>query len=273
MVAPVSFPPFPPSHAPFSNSNRFFFLKKQQFFHCTFFFFFSFFRTGVLQMWIYLRKEWVERAGLTADDVLLAGMNARCCLESNPAEMVGPCMRCGSRKKALITCRASSRAVFGPAEVSPGVLRYCFNLCRSGCTSSRDHLRSRVVLVVDGLQPGLVLRSPPMVLRSREKIAAAKDRRPPLEHPLTALSQLASFATDSPVPSPLLPSPVPPPPPSAATAMATPAMMDSFSSGSSSSLPVAASPTAPLLSSLLLPVPALMLPVPTTAKQKYQQSP
>lgn len=119
-------------------------------------------------MWIVLSKEWVERSRISPETILNAGTNARCCLESNPSEAVGPCLRCGGKKKSLITIRASSKAVFGPHEVAAGALKYCFNLCRSGCSSSRDHLRSRVVLVLDSI-PGIVLRSPPLVLRSREK--------------------------------------------------------------------------------------------------------
>jgi len=156
---------------------------------------------------------------VTTEEVLLAGANARCCLESNLSETVGPCVRCGSKKKTLVTIRASSRAVFGPHELRDvGVLKYCFNLCRSQCTSSRDHLRSRIVLVVDGIR-GLTLRSSPLVLRSREKLSSkaaaaspsAAVASPPPASGIAALQTASAQQPLTPSPTTLQPSPPSPP--------------------------------------------------------------
>jgi hypothetical protein len=107
------------------------------------------------------------------DDVVLrAGLGAKVRKDSEaPGGEDVRCSVCCCDDRIVVSVGVSSREAFGPhvAAGSAGERHYVFDQCKSMCSSSRNHLRSRLVLMVDGL-PGIVpLVSPPFNLNSREK--------------------------------------------------------------------------------------------------------
>eukprot|EP00727_Mastigamoeba_balamuthi_P008989 m51a1_g4712 hypothetical protein (431) ;mRNA; f:293519-295208 len=134
------------------------------------------YRFKPFEMTLVLSRSYVESHRVTREDVIRACESARCCSYDGALQDIGSCAVCsrGSKKKPpVVTVASGSTLSVGPFETTAGpagerALAYVFNRCRSRCSSSRDHLRSRVLLVVDAL-PGLVVVGPPLALLSRPR--------------------------------------------------------------------------------------------------------
>lgn len=101
-------------------------------------------------------------------EVMRAGLNAKCRKEDDLSHNVTACF-CSAGKR-VIEIGVSSKAVFGPRPSPDGALvTYTFDTCRSNCSSSRDHHKSRLMVVVDDLPSTRPVFSAPFVVQAREK--------------------------------------------------------------------------------------------------------
>eukprot|EP00727_Mastigamoeba_balamuthi_P001176 m51a1_g11055 hypothetical protein (310) ;mRNA; f:514509-515740 len=125
------------------------------------------FRYKPFTMCITIDREWAIRVG--DDAVMRAGLGARCIKEGDPTAELKTCHCSGGKR--VVEVGVGSRKSFGPhSSADSSMVTYAFENCRSHCSSSRDHLHSRVVLVISDLAglPYPVI-SPPISLHAREK--------------------------------------------------------------------------------------------------------
>ncbi|KAH3758525.1 hypothetical protein Pelo_9662 [Pelomyxa schiedti] len=135
------------------------------------------FRHKKFQMMIKIAVPVMEQLLLSSDDVLVAGLNAKCYRE-NSNEEIESCLHCAPTRK-LLTIGASSQSPFQPEKIICNNIPthvYVFNECKSNCSSSRDHLHTTLTLVVE-LQPGTSLRTPVFVLQARAVQSATGKRK------------------------------------------------------------------------------------------------
>ncbi|KAH3760634.1 hypothetical protein Pelo_7565 [Pelomyxa schiedti] len=131
------------------------------------------------QMIVKIDPHLRQHLALSCDDILVAGLNARCCRE-NSDEEVENCAQCSPNRK-VVSIGVSAQSPFHPVHVLNGVPTpmevFIFDDCKSNCSSSRDHLHTALTLVVE-LQPGTVLHSSSFVLQSRAvQSVASKAKR------------------------------------------------------------------------------------------------
>eukprot|EP00727_Mastigamoeba_balamuthi_P006415 m51a1_g2394 hypothetical protein (339) ;mRNA; f:738238-739778 len=121
-------------------------------------------------VFLYLRADWRRQAGASETDVMNAVLNCRCCRETPEHPEVDTCPVCCPNKRVL-TVALSSRSSLGPELIRNGEIeKYTFDSCRTHCSSSRDHLKSRLVLVMDSLRGLGPVVSSPFVMQARGKL-------------------------------------------------------------------------------------------------------
>ncbi|KAH3761807.1 hypothetical protein Pelo_6292 [Pelomyxa schiedti] len=123
------------------------------------------FKFRVFQMYITIHPEWAKR--YTEDEIMRAGLSAKTRKEDDPTVDLPSC-HCSAGKR-VVEIGISSREIFGPTRTSEGFLKFTFDTCKTNCSSSRDHLKSRVILVIDELPHTQALTSPPFIIYAREK--------------------------------------------------------------------------------------------------------
>ena len=133
-----------------------------------------------------LRRAWRCEHGLTELGVFDALLSARCCLLGTST--VASCARCKCAR--VVELSATSHAPLYRADTDVEV--YACGI-QSRCSSSRDHLKSALMLLVDGLPTPAPVLSPPFVLYARDKKtkgAAAKTAAPATVRPPTTSTAL-----------------------------------------------------------------------------------
>eukprot|EP00727_Mastigamoeba_balamuthi_P010137 m51a1_g5746 putative protein tyrosine kinase (1072) ;mRNA; f:1170442-1177724 len=101
-------------------------------------------------------------------EVMRAGLGAKCRREDDPSRNINSCF-CSSGKR-IVEVGISTKSSFGPTISADGQkITYTFDACKSNCSSSRDHHKSRLVLVVDDLPGCDPIFTTPFVLQAREK--------------------------------------------------------------------------------------------------------
>lgn len=110
----------------------------------------------------------MKRAKLTEDDIHKAGLNAKCFKDSAPDQELFSCPICSAKKK-IIEVDISSKQVFGPKYTPYGTEIYTFDMCKSNCSSSRDHHKSHLLIVIDSLPGCGAISSMPFMVQAREK--------------------------------------------------------------------------------------------------------
>ena len=115
-------------------------------------------------VWLELSAEYVMREHLSAAKINQAMMKVKCFKESDSEKEVKVCPQCNSR--ALIEIKDSDvQPVYEP---NSRTFIFTYDKCRTNCSSSRDHLKSNIFLLLDSL-PGCVLASPAFSIQAREK--------------------------------------------------------------------------------------------------------
>ena len=121
------------------------------------------FRTFSLNLEI--SNSLIEAHNLTDDDILKAGINAKCYTESG--SFLYSC-HCNPRKK-IIEVGISNKLSFRPQPTGHGTKIYTFDACKTNCSSSRDHHKSNLVIVIDTLPGTKLVTSPSFAVQAREK--------------------------------------------------------------------------------------------------------
>eukprot|EP00727_Mastigamoeba_balamuthi_P010198 m51a1_g5800 hypothetical protein (789) ;mRNA; f:76618-106017 len=125
----------------------------------------------VLSVWLVARAQWMQRTGVTPDDVRSAGRTATVHSADRPdAAAIGPCGKCGGRGRNRRQPVVISGEMGEESAESPSDRLFVFYRCLSFCSSSRLHLGGHVVLVLCVRHAGaLVARvvSQPLALCSK----------------------------------------------------------------------------------------------------------
>ena len=193
------------------------------------------FKFRTFSVFLELNSAYVRKQRLTSEDILKAGLSAKCCKESTPGVDIFCCPVCSSKKR-VIDLSVSNQQVFGPRKTDYGTEIYTFDTCKTNCSSSRDHHKSNICIVIDSLPGAGTIVSPPLVLQAREKqqsLSKSKGLAPSRDHSLApALPPLPALAPASQV-STLPPPPPPPPPPPHPHPVSVPPPSSSTASSSS----------------------------------------
>eukprot|EP00727_Mastigamoeba_balamuthi_P013623 m51a1_g8884 hypothetical protein (641) ;mRNA; r:653982-657524 len=104
-------------------------------------------------MSLVVSKQWRMALGISHDDVWRVGLRAVATFESGlPCiSAVAVCDKCAKKRSKFLDVAVSSREVFGPdvsARAGAEVEAFSFDRCRVHCSSSRLHMRSRLVLAM-----------------------------------------------------------------------------------------------------------------------------
>ena len=126
------------------------------------------FKFRTFSVFLELNSAYVRKQRLTPEDILKAGLSAKCCKESTPGVDIFCCPVCNSKKR-VIDLSVSNQQVFGPRKTDYGTEIYTFDTCKTNCSSSRDHHKSNICIVIDSLPGAGTIVSPPLVLQAREK--------------------------------------------------------------------------------------------------------
>ncbi|KAH3767419.1 hypothetical protein Pelo_734 [Pelomyxa schiedti] len=174
------------------------------------------FKFRTFSLFLELNSAYVKKNKLTEDDILKAGIAAKCYKESAPDQELVSCSICSSKKR-IIELAISNKAVFGPKRSTYGTETYTFDVCKTNCSSSRDHHKSHLLIVIDGL-PGLgAISSMPFIVQAREKqqggkklrnkLAGAPMDKPPGSTPSQEIVPRASVTSGLQAPPQYAPSP------------------------------------------------------------------
>jgi len=115
-----------------------------------------------------IRKSWRLAHNLSEPDVFSALLSARCCLLGSDTE--ASCKRC--KCSPVVVLSATSQHPSYDAETDTESYQCAI---QSRCTSSRDHLKSSLVLVIDRLPLPNFITSGPFVLYARDKTKYKKE--------------------------------------------------------------------------------------------------
>ena len=126
------------------------------------------FKFRTFSVFLELNSAYVRKQHLTSDDIMKAGISAKCCKEETPGVDIFSCPVCSSKKR-IIELSVSNAQSFGPRKTAYGTEIYVFNSCKTNCSSSRDHHKSNICIVIDSLPGAGMIISPPLVLQAREK--------------------------------------------------------------------------------------------------------
>lgn len=119
-----------------------------------------------------LRRAWRCEHGLTELGVFDALLSARCCLLGTST--VASCARCKCARVVELSATSHAPAYRAATDVEV----YACGI-QSRCSSSRDHLKSALMLLVDGLPTPTPVLSPPFVLYARDKKTKAGTKAAP----------------------------------------------------------------------------------------------
>jgi len=150
------------------------------------------FRPFVLS--IELDSAYIRREGLTPSDILQAGLSAKCCRESDLNTDLAPCSVCSPGRR-VVELGVSDRKRFCARSTGHGTESFVFDSCRSNCSSSRDHHKSAICIVIDGLPHAGRIASPPLVLQAREKQQNRARTQSLLDHSATRTTVLPTVST------------------------------------------------------------------------------
>eukprot|EP01105_Mastigella_eilhardi_P027491 TRINITY_DN84_c0_g1_i1.p1 TRINITY_DN84_c0_g1~~TRINITY_DN84_c0_g1_i1.p1 ORF type:complete len:588 (-),score=142.98 TRINITY_DN84_c0_g1_i1:165-1928(-) len=123
------------------------------------------YRYGRFWMRLTVKESWRKTAGLTVEEVTACGFQARVCRLGVPQEEA-ICRNCCPTRQVVSVVSAEPMQ-----RLAQGLEQYTFIL-KSNCTSSRDHLKSQLVMEVR-IGDSLCVVSPPFVLRARKKSTKA----------------------------------------------------------------------------------------------------
>ena len=126
------------------------------------------FKFRTFSVFLELNSAYVRKQRLTPEDILKAGLSAKCCKENAPGIDIFCCQVCNPKKR-VIDLSVSNQQVFGPRKTDYGTEIYTFDTCKTNCSSSRDHHKSNICVVIDSLPGAGTIISPPLVLQAREK--------------------------------------------------------------------------------------------------------
>eukprot|EP01107_Rhizomastix_libera_P008997 TRINITY_DN2471_c0_g1_i1.p1 TRINITY_DN2471_c0_g1~~TRINITY_DN2471_c0_g1_i1.p1 ORF type:complete len:408 (-),score=110.53 TRINITY_DN2471_c0_g1_i1:83-1306(-) len=143
------------------------------------------FKFRTFTLWLELNSAYVRQHGLTEEDIINAGVNAKCFKESQPDQELLYCSHCCPSKK-IIEIASTTKAALGPRKNTNGTEIYTFDACRTHCSSSRDHHKSHFLIVIDGLPNCGSITSMPFSVQAREK--GAKKNKGDNSIPPTTLS-------------------------------------------------------------------------------------
>ncbi|KAH3759684.1 hypothetical protein Pelo_8503 [Pelomyxa schiedti] len=113
------------------------------------------------ELCLVVSRPWRLKHHMEPHEIFEAGLSATCCYPVTLNEVC--CTRCcGSAGKVVRICVASHSPSL---DLDTQIEKYCFSV-QSICSSSRDHIRSPVVIVIRSLG-STPLKTPPLHLRSR----------------------------------------------------------------------------------------------------------
>eukprot|EP01107_Rhizomastix_libera_P012686 TRINITY_DN3247_c0_g2_i3.p1 TRINITY_DN3247_c0_g2~~TRINITY_DN3247_c0_g2_i3.p1 ORF type:complete len:272 (+),score=69.55 TRINITY_DN3247_c0_g2_i3:293-1108(+) len=129
-------------------------------------------------MHLYVSASWRKANGISVEDIYHHCCRAKCCAEGTVSPAL-ECTQCSA--SSLVTVAVANPQTFASEPIGDDVERFTFDSCRSNCSSSRDHLKTKLVLVVDSL-PGVgPLSTSPFVMQAREKTKKTKSEPETLE--------------------------------------------------------------------------------------------
>eukprot|EP00727_Mastigamoeba_balamuthi_P006033 m51a1_g2049 hypothetical protein (454) ;mRNA; r:1387016-1388505 len=119
--------------------------------------------------------RWIVSSGRVSEfDAMRAGLGAKCRREEDLSRNITSCFCSGGKR--VIEIGISSKQSFGPFPSEDNQsLVFVFDHCKSNCSSSRDHHKSRLMIVVDDLPGFAPVYTCAFVVQAREK---AKPRQP-----------------------------------------------------------------------------------------------
>lgn len=125
-------------------------------------------------------SEWRTANGFQEEDIFRCGQRAEVLLlEGNVPEMpVKSCSKCRKVRRPVVELRTSGVSSFmSPVPGTPGLERFRWDNCRTGCSSSRLHLGSRLVLAMH--IGTCVVLSEPFELLSKKPVGTGSRRSGP----------------------------------------------------------------------------------------------
>ncbi|KAH3760638.1 class I SAM-dependent methyltransferase [Pelomyxa schiedti] len=168
------------------------------------------FRHKKFQLVIKIAVPLMQQLLLSCDDILIAGLNAKCCRETSNEE-IDSCQMCGPGRK-LVTIGVSAQSPFQPEQTVVGDTAmnvFVFDDCKSNCSSSRDHLHTSLSMVVE-LHPGTCLRTQSFVLQARAVQSLCKKKKKSDGSYATGLGKRKKATPENSPPSIQLSNPKPP---------------------------------------------------------------
>lgn len=126
------------------------------------------FKFRVFAVSLELSEAYIQKNHLTDDEILKAGLGAKCYREGDFGTPLLACPSCCPNKR-IIELGVSSKQAFAPRKTSYGTRVYTFDTCKTNCSSSRDHHKSNLVIAIDTLPDAGIVASLPFVIQAREK--------------------------------------------------------------------------------------------------------
>lgn len=137
------------------------------------------FRHKKFSLKITVETAWRIKVGLSPDDILMAGLNAKVYKEGTSEEVVN-CPVCCPDKK-VISVGISANVPFASKPFGNTCEQFVFDECKSNCSSSRDHLHAALILVVQ--LPGVLVKSNEFALQARAIQSRKKKSESPNNSP------------------------------------------------------------------------------------------
>ncbi|KAH3759594.1 hypothetical protein Pelo_8593 [Pelomyxa schiedti] len=138
---------------------------------------------------IRVRRSWRTERHIDSCDFLHAGLRAKCCHPTTLQEM--KCFKCSKDGSPVKLVVQNHLAQYDPPR---DLESYLFTI-KTTCTSSRNHLHSTVVIVIDLPKHSTPIKTSPLQLRAR---AISSKRKPQMSNIVEVEDEMSPSGTPSP---------------------------------------------------------------------------